>query len=121
MFKILGRTAGSLVEIAFQEKLNPSDFAALRDELGPLIDEFGKVRLLLDLSELEAFEAEGLWDETSFPQYEAVERVALVVSETDRARAEAVFSLGARETRRFAPGEQSAAWQWLSEGSGPPA
>jgi len=114
MFKILGRTAGRCVDVSFEGRLTPSDFAALRDQLSPLIGEHGKLRLLFDLRELDGFEGEGLWDESSFEPHDLVERVAWVVPPRHEARVKKVFDLGADEKKAFAPDQAEAAWQWLA-------
>jgi hypothetical protein len=115
MFKILGRTAGELVDIAVEGPLTPRDFADLRRQLDPLIDDYGKLRLLFDLRELEYFEGEALWDEHSFGPHDGVERVALVVPDRLATRASRVFSLGADEVEIFEPDRAEDAWLWLSE------
>lgn len=113
MFRILGRTGGKLVDVAVDGPLTPTDFAELRDKIAPLVDEYGKVRLIFDLSGLEEFEGEGLWDEQSFETKEPVERVALVVPQPHAQRARAVFSLDASEVETFTPDEAEKAWRWL--------
>lgn len=118
MFKILARPEGTLVDIQAGEKLTARDFAALKDKLDPMIDEYGKVRLLFDLSSLERFEWNGIWDENSFEDHEAIERVALLVPESQREQAERVFSLGADRLRSFTPEDRQPAWDWLAEGLG---
>ena len=114
MFKVLGRTAGELVDISVEEKLTPEDFVALRRQLDPLIEEHGKLRLLFDLRRLDEFEGEALWDESSFEPHTAVERIALVVPKRHATQATKVFSLGASEMRSFDPERAEDAWLWLA-------
>ena len=114
MFKIIARPEGTLVDIEVRDRLSAEDFASLKREMSPLIEEYGKARLLFDLSSLERFEWDGLWDEQAFEDHDSVERVALVVPDSQRAQAERVFSLGADQLRSFDPAERQRASDWLA-------
>jgi hypothetical protein len=114
MFKILGRTAGKLVDIAVEGDLTPRDFVELRRQLDPLIEEHRKLRLLFDLRRLRNFEGDALWDDSSFPPHESVERVALVAPSRHAERARATFALGAKELQAFDVDRAEDAWLWLT-------
>jgi hypothetical protein len=117
MFKIIARPEGPLVEIEVQERLTAQDFSDLTQKIGPLVDTYGKVRLLFDLSSLDRFEWNGLWEEDTFDEHDAIERVALVVPASQREQAECVFALGADRLRSFPPARRQLAWDWLTEGA----
>jgi len=114
MFRILDRTSGNLVGVGVEGDLTASDLAALRDEIAPLVEEHGQVRLLVDLSRLEGFGKSGPWDEQGLSAKQPLERAALIVPREHTERALDLFGLDAGQTRTFAPGETEQAWHWLT-------
>jgi hypothetical protein len=75
--QIVGR---NILEIAINGKLTPEDYDDFVPEIDRMIQNFGKIRILLALPDFHGWTAGGLWEDTKFAvkHYKDIERLAIV-------------------------------------------
>jgi hypothetical protein len=117
MIRVLGRTSGNLIKVEATGDLTGGDLETLGTKLRKLVDEHGKLRILLAIDgtgwqRASAEVADGQLDLDTAPE---VERLAILTDERSAPAADRFFGeIGEGATRLFAPDQEQAAWDWLA-------
>ena len=71
---------GKILEIKISGKLVKEDYERFMPELDRLIDQFGKIRLLVEMQDFHGWSAGALWEDIKldWKHYSDIERVAFV-------------------------------------------
>ncbi len=116
MFKKLAESSGWVVGYSVAGKLTPADYQRLTIEFETLVEEEGKVRLLLMLDEFQEAELTALWDDFKFgaAYNKNIDRLALVGDNQWEAWLAAVSSpFFTGKTKYFHSDNRRQAWEWL--------
>lgn len=117
MIRVLGRTSGNLVKVEAKGDLTGDDLETLGTKLRKLVDEHGKLRILLEIEGTGWQRASvGVSDgQLDLHTVREVERLAILTGERSAGAADRFFGeVSDGETRIFAPDQEQAAWDWLA-------
>lgn len=118
MVKLEARPDGSVVTLALKGRLCAEDYRQFTPELDRLVAQHGKLRLLLDMSDLDSVEPQAILRDALFDvrHYNAFERIAMAGDERwHEWLREASPPFTGAELRYFDRGQLQAARQWLEE------
>jgi hypothetical protein len=111
---------GNQLDVIASGKLDRQDYQALLPELERAIDEYGKVRLYLELRDFHGWLASGLWQEikTDIRHRSHFEKTA-VVGEDDiqRLAVQLADKLFSGPVRFFPKSQRAEARRWLARGA----
>jgi hypothetical protein len=118
MLNILESGAPNVLRVRAGGQLTAADHGAFRGRLEALAHRYGKVRVLLDVADLEGWDAVSPWGDPvcSLRFKEAVKRFAVVGKEKDRVW-EKRLAEPFVNVRFFFEGQREEAWRWAAEGA----
>ena len=120
MIELLSRGSGKVVGAKVSGKLRHQDYQQFVPRLEKVIEEQGKVRCLIEMTEVHGIEIRALWDEIKFDVRHArqIERCAVVGDREWEAWmtkfSRPIFSNA--EIRFFELVDRDKAWEWIEEG-----
>jgi hypothetical protein len=110
---------GALISVRISGKLTQPELAALQREVGDIIEQQGRVRLLVAVENFSGWQREGDWGDLSFQMDHDhdIERMAIV---GDRKWKDLALIFTAKGVRKFpieyfVPSENAKAQAWLGE------
>jgi len=112
----LQRNKGNVASFKFSGKLHDADYKVFVPQLETLIEQKGKIRLLIQLEDFHGWDPHAAWDDVAFDikHYHDLERIALV---GDKAWEKWMVKLSkpftGAEIMFFPADEIDAAWDWL--------
>ncbi len=118
MFELLSGSEGKVVGIHASGRLHDSDYKSFMPKIEQRIDEYGKIRLLVDMEGFAGWDLYAAWDDFTFgmTHWHHFEKMALVGDATwERLAAKASGMLMRGEVRYFDLSDRDAAWEWIKE------
>lgn len=118
MFELLPQSKGKVVGIHASGRLTDLDYQSFIPKIEDRIDEFGKIRLLVDMEGFDGWDLSAAWDDFTFgmTHWHHFEKLAMVGDATwERLSARAADILIRGEVRYFDLGDRDAAWDWIRE------
>jgi hypothetical protein len=115
--QLLEEQDGQLLHVVVSGKLDRSDYRTLAPEVERLVDEHGKLRILLEMDDFEGWKAGGLWEDVKFDikHFNDVSRVAMVGDQAWQKWMATVCRPFTTAKVRFFPEEQmEAARSWVA-------
>lgn len=114
----LQEQAGSkVIEVRVSGKLSKEDYHRFVPDVERAIDQYGKIRLLLEMNDFHGWEFGALWEDIKFDlkHFRHIERLAMV-GQTHWEQGMAAFCkpFTTAEVRFFTPDQIEQARQWLS-------
>ncbi len=90
--KLIEKNDGKLLEIQMSGKLTKKDYAHFVPAVERLVNEYGKIRILVELHDFHGWTAGALWEDIKFDakHFSDIERIA-IVGETEWEHGMAVF------------------------------
>jgi hypothetical protein len=114
MLTFAERSMGNLLDVQIRGKLTHEDYQKFKSRLEDLIQQYGKVRVLLELEDFQGAELAAVWDDFTFGlrHLSAFQRCAVV---GDKAWEGWVVSLGKPffRVKYFDESQRDEAWRWL--------
>ena len=114
MLTFAERSMGNLLDVQIRGKLTHEDYQRFKHRLEDLIQQYGKVRVLLELEDFHGAELAAVWDDFTFGlrHLGAFQRCAVV---GDKAWEGWVVGLGKPffRVKYFDGSERDEAWRWL--------
>lgn len=110
------RDGGKAVIVSLTGKLTKQDYELFVPELERLIEEHGRVRMLIELLDFHGWTAGALWEDTKFAarHFSDIERLAIVgESAWEKGMAAFCKPFTRAEVKYFDVGERAAADAWL--------
>lgn len=114
MIAKLNDSAGSVVGYRFSGAIGKEDYAVLIPEMEQLVQQYGDVQILCDLSEFTSERPSAWWSDLQFGRefHSSISKMAIVGEHHwEKWMAKAASHLYAREVRYFP--EPGPAWDWL--------
>jgi len=118
MFELLPDSDGKVIGIHATGRLHDSDYKEFLPKIEERIDEFGKIKLLVDMEGFVGWDLFAAWDDFTFgmTHWHHFEKMAMVGDATwERLAAKAANLLMGSEVRFYDISERDAAWQWIKE------
>ncbi len=118
MFELLPGSEGKVLGVHAIGRLTDSDYKTFLPRIEERIDEFGKIRLLVDMEGFDGWDLYAAWDDFTFgmTHWHHFEKMALVGDATwEKAAARAAALLMRGEVRFFDLDDREAAWDWIKE------
>jgi hypothetical protein len=120
MIDVMSRSAGKVVGLRVSGKLLHEDYAAFLPKVEALIEQYGCVRCLVEMTGFEGMELRAFWDEVKFDVRHSrqIERCAVVGDKTWESwmtRLSRPLFPNA-DMRFFEPAAIDQAWTWVEEG-----
>jgi len=115
------KTEGRIVEIKATGTLAKSDYERCALQAEPLIERYGKVRMLVELQDFQGWSAGGLWGDLKFDikHFSDVERLAIIGESKWHEATTRFFKPFTRaEVRYFTHEQADEARRWIEEGLG---
>lgn len=114
MITKLDRSAGSVIGYAFTGAIGREDYAVLVPEMQKVVDEYGAVQLLCDLTHFTSERPSAWWDDLQFGHdfRKKITKLAVVGGGMEKLIAE-VSTVYAHEVKYFP--DQDSAWTWLDD------
>ena len=112
----LDLSEGNVLGIRLQGRLQEQDYSEILPEMARIIDQHGKLRLLLELKGIQGIEPSALWESLKFDagQFANYERLAIVGEEEwERVMPALSRPFVQGEVKYFPPAELREAWAWL--------
>ncbi len=74
------RNGGQILEVHVSDKLTDADYQQFVPHFEQLVRQFGKIRVLFDMTHFQGWEARALWDDIKFDvkHFNDIERLAMV-------------------------------------------
>jgi SpoIIAA-like len=124
MIERLEESSGHVIGFRIHGKLSKEDYTGLFvPELGNVIQEYGKARLLLSMKHFEGWTLGGAWEDFfNAPKFFSIERMAVVVDDSWDEWMTWLFRLFAAigiTIRFFREDRLGEAWQWLRADDAP--
>ena len=112
MINRLERSTGSAIGYRFSGAIGREDYAVLVPEMEALVDQYGSVQLLCDLTDFTSERPSAWWDDMQFGHdfHKKITKMAVVGGGMEKVIAE-VAKMYAGEVRYFPDGDS--AWTWL--------
>jgi hypothetical protein len=114
--EISDRTEDNYIEARISDKLTEKDYEVLVPELERRIDQFGGLRLLIELHDFRGWDIGALWEDLKFDfkHYRDIDRIA-IVGENRWHKTGALFArpFTGAEVRYFEKEEIDAAREWV--------
>lgn len=107
---------GKILEIKVSGKLHKADYANLITTLEQRLQQYGKVSLLIELSDFHGWEIGALWEDIKFDSkhFNDIERIAVIGETTWHAWMTTIFRpFTAAEVRYFEPQQADQARTWI--------
>ncbi|MDP6572340.1 MAG: STAS/SEC14 domain-containing protein [Rhodospirillales bacterium] len=117
MFELLAQNAANVIGIKATGRLSDADYREFMPRLEAIIDEFGPLRLLVDLEGFEGWDLRAAWDDLAFgvKHWGDFKRLALVGDRAwEEMAARAMDRLMPAQVRYFDLSERDAAWEWIA-------
>jgi hypothetical protein len=117
MIRVLGRTSGNLIKVEATGDLTEDHLETLGTKLRKLVEEHGKLRILLaiDGTGWQRASVDVAGGQLDLDTARDVERLAILTGERSAPTADRFFGeIGQGDTRLFAPDQEQAAWDWLA-------
>ena len=109
---------GKVLEVTLSGKLSKEDYETFTPEVEKLIDQHGKLRLLVTLSDFHGWDLGALWEDTKFDlrHYADFEKLALLGdSKWEKGMAAFCEPFTRAHVRFFPTAEKSQAEAWLRD------
>lgn len=122
MYEILPRSSGNVLGLKFSGRLSHAEYKSMLPYIYEKIDEYQKVRLLLELNHFEGWDLRAALDDVLFAvrHHSSIERLALVTDTAEdqwMALVDQPFGrVGGGKERLFKASELEKAWDWLEHG-----
>lgn len=116
MFELLDGSDGKVVGIHASGRLTDSDYKTFMPKIEERIDEYGKIRLLVDMEGFAGWDMYAAWDDFTFgmTHWHHFEKMAIVGDRTwEETAAKAMDLLMRSEVRFFEIQNRDAAWDWI--------
>ncbi|NQV85045.1 MAG: STAS/SEC14 domain-containing protein [Rhodospirillales bacterium] len=116
MFKVLPESKGRRLYVRASGTLTDDDYKELMPRMEKAIDEFGRLRLFVDMQDLEGWEIKAAFDDFAFglKHWNDFERVAMVGNQRWEEISAKVFdALSAGEVRFFDAAHRDTAHDWI--------
>jgi hypothetical protein len=110
---------GKILNVLVSDKLTKEDYERLGPEFETLIQQHGKIRVLLEMEDFEGWQAGALWEDLqlSFEHYDDIERLAMVGDKAwEKGMAQFCKPFTTAEVRYFELHEIDQARKWITEG-----
>lgn len=113
MITKLDRSSGSVIGYTFAGAIGREDYAVLVPEMKALVDQFGSVQLLCDLTDFTSERPSAWWDDLQFGHefHKKISKMAVVGGGMEKVIAEIAKPFYAEEIKYFP--DQDSAWAWL--------
>ena len=119
MIEVLNRGSGNVFAMKISGKLLHQDYQEFVPRLEKLIEEHGRIRCLIEMTDFQGIELRALWDEIKFDVRHAwqIERCAVVGDRAWEAwMTKLTRPIFSRAEIRFCDiAEQDKAWEWINE------
>ncbi|MEX2579529.1 MAG: STAS/SEC14 domain-containing protein [Verrucomicrobiales bacterium] len=111
---------GKLVEVQATGKLEKADYAFFAPEVDRIIQEQGKINMLVSLRDFHGWTAGALWEDVKFDakHFRDIERLAIVGEDKwEKGMARFCHPFTTAEIKFFRPGQIDEARRWVVTGS----
>lgn len=122
MYEILTRSSGNVLGVKFSGRLTHAEYKGMLPHIYEKIEEYQKVRLLLELNHFEGWDLRAALDDVMFAMrhHSAIEKIALVTDTTEDqwlALVDQPFGrVGGGKGKLFKATELEKAWEWVERG-----
>lgn len=118
MFEVLPESRERRMFVKASGRLTDADYKEFTPQLEAIIDQYGSIRLLVDMTELEGWSLHAAWDDFALgiKHWNDFERVALVGNKRwEELSAQVMDKLTKGEIRFFDTADATAANAWIEE------
>jgi hypothetical protein len=118
MLELTEKQGGKILEAHVSGKLEQSDYEAFGPRVEQLVQQHGKLRILLCMHDFEGWSASGLWEDIKFDvkHFNDVEKVAMVGEKKwEKGMAIVCKPFTTATVRFFERSELDSARQWLEQ------
>ncbi|MFP4105943.1 MAG: STAS/SEC14 domain-containing protein [Phycisphaerae bacterium] len=117
--QLIEETGGKVLEVDLSGKLTKEDYKLFVPEIERLIDEYGKLRILVKMEDFHGWNIEGLWEDikVDLKHFNDVERIAFVGEKTwEKGMSIFCKPFTSAEVKYFDHDELGQARAWIEEG-----
>jgi len=115
---IVEKNEGKILEVSLSGKLHADDYAHFTPVVERLIQQYGKIRMLMEMRDFHGWDAGALWEDIKFDvkHFGDIERLAMVgESKWEKGMSKFCAPFTRAKIRYFPVTEIETARQWLTE------